>query len=287
VALILGAAWTTILRPPDSSVAADLIASSGEHLENEMEQAMRQDDWEVYERMIARMMADQASTDLCVSPNARIVGTISGRSRQIDVLIEARHDTDNTRRIVVDAKKRRRKVDVKDVEAFLGLMADVKATHGYLVSPAGHTKAAERRAQLAVSIRIVPLDRLEDFDPATWPECRGPRCRGGRIFWDAYPELSLKLRPLASGSRENFRLVRFVHYVGKCDRCGIFHVRCTRCDEILVVPHVSDDHGQACACKPPWLWLASVEADDEGSRSAELHVAMATGEVRTVDRRSL
>src|ERR1043165_2529171 len=103
--------------------------------------------WELYERMIARIVADQLSTDLCVTPNARIIGKISGRSRQIDVLIDSRHDTDNSRRIIVDAKKRTRKIDVTDVEAFRGLMEDVGATHGYLVCPTGHTQAAEKRAQ--------------------------------------------------------------------------------------------------------------------------------------------
>jgi Restriction endonuclease len=243
--------------------------------------------WEIYERMIARMIAEQASTELCVSPNARIVGSITGIKRQIDVLIETRHDTDNTRRIIVDAKKRARKIDVKEVETFLGMMADVKATHGYLVGPAGYTKAAEKRAQQAVSIRIVPLDRLEDFDPTTWPECRGSACRHGRIFWDGYPELSLRVRPADESNREATKLHRFVHYVGKCDRCGLFHVRCTRCDEIIPVPHDSDDDGHQCSCKPPWFWLASIEMDEDGSRSAELHVVMATLEVRTVDRRSL
>jgi hypothetical protein len=248
---------------------------------------MRHKGWEIYERMIARMIADQASTELCVSPNARIVGSITGIKRQIDVLIETRHNTDNTRRIIVDAKKRARKIDVKDVETFLGMMADVSATHGYLVSPAGHTKAAEKRAQRAVSIRIVPLDRLEDFDPTTWPECRGPACRHGRIFWDGYPELSLKVRPVHESSREATKLLRFVHYVGKCDRCGLFHVRCMRCDEIISVPHESDDDGHQCNCKPPWFWLASIETDEDGNRSAELHVVMPTLKVQTVDRRSL
>jgi hypothetical protein len=53
-------------------------------------------------------MADQLSTEFCVTPNALIRGAITGIKRQIDVLIEARHDTDNTRRIIVDAKRRKR-----------------------------------------------------------------------------------------------------------------------------------------------------------------------------------
>jgi len=129
------------------------------------------EDWKLYERLVARLIADQLSTDFCVTPNASVVGVITGVRRQIDVLIEARHDTDNTRRIIVDAKRRKRKIDVKDVETFRGMMEDVGATHGYLVCPYGHTPAAERRAQTAVSIRLLPLHHLDDFDPRTWPRC--------------------------------------------------------------------------------------------------------------------
>jgi hypothetical protein len=241
-------------------------------------------DWELYERMVARLVADQLTTDLCVTPNARLKGRISGRSRQIDVLIDARHDTDNTRRIVVDAKKRHRKIDVTDVEALQGLMMDVEATHGYLVSPAGHTKAAEKRAQEAVSIRIVPLDRLENFDPSSWPRCLVPGCVHGRIFWDGYPEFSL--RGISAGQSSELRTLRFIHYVGKCDRCGGFHIHCVTCDDLLHIPATDqEDIGHQCRCKLPWFWLGSIEEDDEGKQSAELHACLA-GKVITVDRRS-
>jgi hypothetical protein len=237
--------------------------------------------------MVARLIADQAATDLCVTPNARIVGHISGRSRQIDVLIEERHDTDNSRRIVVDAKRRRRKIDVKDVEAFLGLMQDAKATHGYLVSPAGHTKAAEKRAQRAVSMSIVPVDRLATFDPSTWPPCKRPRCNG-RVFWDGYPELYMKVVPVAGGAGREPKKLSFVHHVGKCDRCGLFHVWCTTCDDTLAVAEDDEnDHGHQCRCQLPWFWLASIEEDEDGNRSAELHSVQGLGRVMTVSRRSL
>lgn len=245
-------------------------------------------EWENYERMIARLIADQSATDLCVTPNARLVGKISGASRQIDVLIDARHDTDNTRRVIVDAKHRQRKVDVKDVEAFLGVMKDVTATHGYLVTSSGYTEAAEKRAQTYVSIRIVPVDRLENFDPSTWPQCGNTACRNGRVFWDGYPELSLRVRPLGKIGKQELKTLRYVHYVGKCDRCGLFHVWCTTCNEILPVPHdKEEDYGHQCRCKLPWFWLASVESDHEGTKSAELHAILGTGEVITADRRGL
>src|ERR1700759_5631531 len=127
--------------------------------------------------MIARLISHQSLTNFCVPANAKIVGTITGGSRQTDLLIDVRHNTDNSRRIIVDAKHRKRNIDATDVEALLGLMEDVGATHGYLIAPAGYTKAAEKRAQKAVSIRIVPIDRLENFDPTAWPHCRNPRCQ--------------------------------------------------------------------------------------------------------------
>src|SRR6266511_3891389 len=132
--------------------------------------------WEIYERLIARLMVDQLGTDVCVTPNARVRGRISDAVRQIDVLIDARHDTDNSRRIVVEAKKRRRKIDVKDVEALEGLMKDVGATHGYLVAPTGHSPAAEQRAQEAITISIVPLEYIEQIEPSKWPRCLGAAC---------------------------------------------------------------------------------------------------------------
>ena len=244
--------------------------------------------WELYERMIARMFVDQLSTDYCVTPNARLAGRISKRSRQIDVLIDLRYDTDNSRRIIVDAKKRTRKINVNDVEAFRGLMEDVGATHGYLVCPNGYTKSAERRAQSAVSIRLVPLDRLEDFDPSTWPECEAENCNNGRVFWDGYPEISMRFRPLAGPDQGQLLEVSYVHYVGKCDRCGRFHVKCLTCGDILAPPENDDaDYGHQCRCELPWFWLASIEEDEHGVQSAELHAVLVSGEVITADRRAL
>ncbi|AOO83427.1 hypothetical protein BHK69_25955 [Bosea vaviloviae] len=242
--------------------------------------------WEVYERMIARLMADQLTTELCVTPNARLVGEISRRSRQIDVLIDSRHDNDPSRRVVVDAKKRKRKIDVTDVEAFRGLMEDVGASHGFLVCPAGHTKAAEKRAQLAVSICLVPLDHIPNFDPMAWPRCTDTRCLHGRIFWDGYPEFSVKALPIGGLAQGGAKIFTYVHHVGKCDRCGQFHVLCLSCAQILSVPEGAlTGVGVRCRCQMPWFWRTSAQHDRRGSLFAELRVTLATGEIKTVDRR--
>lgn len=246
-------------------------------------------DWELYERLVARLIADQISTDYCVTPNARLMGRISGRSRQIDVLIDLRHNTDNSQRVIVDAKKHTRKIDLKDVEAFRGLMEDVAATHGYLVCPSGYTKAAQRRAQMSVSIRLVPLDQLENFDLSTWPRCQAPKCNDGRVFWDGYPGMTMHAIPVSGPNEGQSVEFTYIHYVGKCDRCGRFHVKCLTCGDRLAPPEDDPtDEGHQCSCQPPWFWLASVEEDEHGSPSAELHVVfLPSGQVNTTDRRSL
>lgn len=244
--------------------------------------------WQIYERKIARLLADQLSTDLCVTPNARVEGRITGIFRQIDVLIDARHDTDNSRRIIVDAKRLRRKVDVKHVEEFLGMMEDVGATHGYLVCPAGCSTAAERRAQESVRICLIPIDCIESFDPSSWPRCSDPACGRGGVFWDGYPQLDLKLRSLCDTHETNSVDVAFRYAVGKCDRCGRFHVHCIACDKIFFVHEdEEEDLGRQCRCRGPGFWIASIEQDEHGHRSAELHHVLGMHQIRTVDRRSL
>lgn len=145
--------------------------------------ASKTPEWERYERLVASLIANQLSTAYCVTPNARVRGKISARSRQIDVLIVQRHTTDNRQRIIVDAKARTRRIDVTHVEDFRGLMADIGATHTYLVCPHGFTLAAKRRAQDAVSIRLLPLDRLEDFDrlhgQSAWRRAAMPAASSG------------------------------------------------------------------------------------------------------------
>jgi len=242
--------------------------------------------WEIYERMIARLMSLDISADLCVTPNARLRGRISGTLRQIDVLIDARHETDNSRRIIVDAKTRKRKIDVTHVEAFKGVMEDVGATHGYLVCSAGHTEAAEKRAQMAVSICLVPLDHIPNFDPTAWPRCKSDRCESGRVFWDGFPAFDLSVVERSPSAAPARHTLTFVQYVGKCDRCGRFHVYCETCANILSFVEDDDsDIGARCKCHTPWFWIASVEVDEHGEQSAELHAVLATGSIMTVDRR--
>lgn len=243
--------------------------------------------WKTYERMIAQLFADQAATGLCVTPNARIKGRISGVMRQVDVLIEPRHSPDGRRRSIVEAKRVRRRIHVKDVEHLLGMMDDVGARFGYMVCPSGHSDAAQRRAQDTVRICLVPLDRIADFDPTAWPPCKALGCSGGRIFWDGFPQVELNvIRTDRPGSE--LMVLPYPQKVGKCDACGAFHAHCLTCGDTLMIPHDNEgDTGHQCTCRLPWFWIGSIEPDDHDRPSAELHLATGFGKIMTVNRRPL
>lgn len=239
--------------------------------------------WKVYELFVANLMAEDLPTGVSVTPNAKVRGAITGTKRQVDVLIDVRHDTDNARRVIVDAKARRRKVDVTYVESFEGLMRDVQASHGVIVCPTGYTCTAEARAQDLISVHLVPLDYLRYFNPTKWDRCLRKKCLG-YVFWDGYPELSVVLAPASTQEFPEIRTYRYVHAVGKCEKCLAFHVKCFTCGEVFALGE-SDEH--QCLCVPPWFWLSSIEQDDENRESAEVHCVRLTGEVITVDRRSM
>ncbi len=103
--------------------------------------------WRQYERLVAKLTANDYEADFTVIPNARVKGFISERKRQIDVLVDYRFDSKLSGRVIFDAKYRKRPVDIKEVESFEGLMKDVNAQRGFIVCSNGHTAAALRRAQ--------------------------------------------------------------------------------------------------------------------------------------------
>jgi hypothetical protein len=75
-----------------------------------------------------------------------LVSKKSGAKRQVDTLVVANLGPLSVR-ILVDCKRYKKKVDVKDVESFLGFMSDVGVSKGGLVTSVGYTEAAVNRAR--------------------------------------------------------------------------------------------------------------------------------------------
>jgi hypothetical protein len=86
-----------------------------------------------------------------LAPRAEVLHSVfmegrqSKRRRQVDVLVHEKIGQYEIN-IVIDCKDYKKPIDVKGVEEFDGLLADVGAQKGVLVCPAGFTKAAKTRA---------------------------------------------------------------------------------------------------------------------------------------------
>lgn len=88
--------------------------------------------------------------DFMVEPNFRkVIGLFSEVERQIDVAVFKAEDSSRPY-IAVECKHyTKEKLDVKDVETFIGMRNDLGAEHAILVCPLGFSKGALRRAEAA------------------------------------------------------------------------------------------------------------------------------------------
>ncbi|HEY5326103.1 MAG TPA: restriction endonuclease [Mucilaginibacter sp.] len=232
-------------------------------------------EWRVFERLVAILSSDEYDDSYTIIPNAKIKGFISGRKRQIDVLIEFRFNSDLSKRIIIDAKKRKRPIDIKEVESFEGMMKDVNAQRGFIVCSNGHTKAAKNRAQEHIGIRLIPQEEIEDFDLTNWDQCLNEKCIKGLILWDSHPGLIIDGKVT-------------IHSTGKCDECGAFHVYCQGCGNKKALK-VKDDW--QCECEGSWFWLTSTELEDREADYAHkanyLILVFGDGYYEIMDRRPL
>lgn len=97
-----------------------------------------------------------------IQHDAHVKGLYSKRIRQIDVLVEDEKGVI----YIFDAKKYNTKIDVKDVESFIGMIKDVGADYGVIVSEKGFSKAAINRAHIGeknIEVDILSLNDLRRF----------------------------------------------------------------------------------------------------------------------------
>lgn len=94
-----------------------------------------------------------------ISYNVHVNGLYSNRMRQIDIMVKE----DDGTVYVVDAKKYDVKIDVKTVESFIGMIKDVGADFGVIVSEKGFTKAAINRAHLGENNIVVDILSLHEL----------------------------------------------------------------------------------------------------------------------------
>ncbi|WED44610.1 restriction endonuclease [Legionella cardiaca] len=96
--------------------------------------------WKAFEDLVAKVQADLAP-EATIKLDQKIVGRISRRKRQIDILVQ-KNIGNYLINIVIECKDLKGPVNVKSVEATIGLIKDVGANIGVIVSAKGFTKAA-------------------------------------------------------------------------------------------------------------------------------------------------
>lgn len=120
--------------------------------------------WQEFETVVERLHK-KFHKNATVTPNDHLHGKTSGRSRQIDVSI--RHKLGpNEILIIVECKRRGRKIDLEDMGAFISKKLDVGAHMGIMVAERGFTKGAQRLAEH----NGVKVYKLRDTRDAEWPE---------------------------------------------------------------------------------------------------------------------
>jgi Restriction endonuclease len=128
--------------------------------------------WKAYEHQIFAALKSSAAKDAEVAFDCggtqRLPGRFSGINRQIDVLVRGTFaGFPMVHTMVVDCKLFNRRLAVTHVEAFAGLVTDVGAQFGLLITCKGFSRAAKRRAEgfANVQLDVVELDELERWIP--------------------------------------------------------------------------------------------------------------------------
>jgi hypothetical protein len=137
---------------------------------------IRKDDWRNYERYVFGLLQSRFPKSK-LTHNAQLQGIKTGRSRQIDILIERNLGGFNLT-IAIDCKCYQSKVDVNDVERFLGMLDDIRVSKGILLTTKGFSKVAYERARREprdIDLQILVPERLSEYQHigCAWP-WKGP-----------------------------------------------------------------------------------------------------------------
>jgi hypothetical protein len=118
--------------------------------------------WKQFEEFVKEVQ-EHLAPDAKVTTNERIMGA-SGKQRQIDVVVRKTVGQFSLL-IAIDCKDWKTKVDIQDVEMFVGMVEDVKANKGALVCNSGFTDGAKSIA----TMKGISLFSAIDVQSIDWP----------------------------------------------------------------------------------------------------------------------
>jgi hypothetical protein len=111
---------------------------------------MPEPDWRAYEHQIYVLLKEKAA-DATVTfdkdGRQKLPGYLSKVDRQIDVMVRGKFPPlDSELTLIVDCKCFSKRVNVGDVDKFIGMLLDVRQPMGLLITNVGFTQAAHNRA---------------------------------------------------------------------------------------------------------------------------------------------
>jgi len=120
--------------------------------------------WKDYENEICDFFQREYPT-ATITHNATIRGRYSFTDRQVDILVED-YVAGNRFVIIIDGKFFSKKIDVKCVESFIGMVNDIGAHKGLMITSRGYSKAATQRAYndpIDIELDILNFDDLDKY----------------------------------------------------------------------------------------------------------------------------
>jgi len=196
--------------------------------------------WQEYQEAVGVLYEQMAEFGV-VSKNITIPDKVTGQLRQIDVWWEMQLGN-HTFKILIDAKKRKEKVDVKDVEEIIMLAKAVKADKAIIVTNNEWTKPAEVSAQFSgLDLRLFTIDEATDLIVEDkWLMCQV--CNEDCVVLD---------------SDGFFAIDGLINWWlgGKCRSCKSTHIHCQDCGGKGIINHEND-----WVCNCPYLWKSEDES---------------------------
>ena len=196
---------------------------------------------EEYEDGVAEVLKKRFAGQGTVERDVRLPGRSGGIGRQIDILVRLRIADIGEELILVDCKRYGRKVDIGEIDNLIGMVQDVGAAMGMLVTNEGYTEGASRAAKAAPGIHI-DVVRLEDLPRWEPPFIVCELCRDAigedAMLGMAYVDHIGEVETEEGGGIEVT--------VGYCEKCNGLHIECPKCETINAISDLLTDEWFEC-----------------------------------------
>ncbi len=192
--------------------------------------------WQEYQNAVGKLYEKMEGMGE-VKHNVYLPDKITGQNRQVDVWCEINIEGHKIN-ILIDAKYRKEKLDIKDLEEVESLANAVNANKIIIVTNNGWRNPAQKRAEYSnIDFRILTIeDALGLIIPNKWLMCYS--CEDECVVLNSDGVIL----------RENHDLF-FYWYAGSCRKCKDLYFYCPECGDKKILD--SNDNYK-CHCNHIW-----------------------------------